>query len=485
MKLEIIEKKVQYHGAFNMYKNITNDGQDQALLMESKTKNLAYGKQSIVATGLALKISGKNDRFKIEALNEQGSNILKYFSKDDFGFAAGYKQDDMCIEGKISRLYLPNLTEQQRIRKTSQGDIIRAFMNKFESDNNYLGLYGMFAYDFVRNFENIGNIHQDEPGDDFTLFLPSKVNVFDDLAKQAKQYEMHLPGKNEPFEKYQLKLSDKPHLIENMSDEEFMDKVALIRNDVKDGRFMQCVFSKSEDVSLTKHPFFSYEILREINPSPYCFYFDMGKGDYMYGASPEIHLVVENGRFVIRPLAGTAGRSLNPLEDYELKLGLLTDPKERSEHAMLVDLARNEAYRLCIPESVKIDDLFTIERYKNLIHMASGISGILQDKYDSIDALLTTIPAGTLSGAPKREAMIAIEELETHRRGFYGGAIGYIAFNGDCNTGITIRSINVTDGYSRIQAGVGVVLGSNPINELKEFNKKTAKTRESQGVRVK
>ena len=197
--------------------------------------------------------------------------------------------------------------------------------------------------------------------------------------------------------------------------------------------------------------------------------------EFLYGSSPEIHAVVEDGVMKIRPLAGTRRRSKNPLEDAKIRISLQTDPKELSEHIMLVDLARNEAYRLCIPESVRVADVFTVEQYPNLYHLASGVEGKLRTGFDSIDVLLTTIPAGTLSGAPKLEAMKAIEDLEPSRRGFYGGAVGYLTFDGECNTGITIRSVHVDDNISTVQAGAGIVRDSVPETEFGETHLKMEK----------
>ena len=263
--------------------------------------------------------------------------------------------------------------------------------------------------------------------------------------------------------------------VESMSDSDFKASVSEIRSGIIGGRFMQCVLSKSISLPVMEAPFKSYSRLRDINPSPYCFFFNFGGGEFLYGSSPEIHAVVENGKMVVRPLAGTQPRTGNPLNDAKLRREFLKDKKERSEHLMLVDLSRSEVYRLCEPRSVSVTDTLTIEEYPNLYHLASGVEGTLKPEFDSIDVLLTTLPAGTLSGSPKKEAMRAIEELEPDRRGYYGGAIGYLGFDGDCNTGITIRSVHVVDGRSTVQAGAGIVLDSNPENELDEINLKLSK----------
>jgi len=492
MNLEIIQNGVQYQNSYELYRELTDNGKIPALLMESKTLNIAYGKQSIVAANPALKISGKNEEFCIEALTEQGEELLKHFSKEDFSFATSYTQDKRTIRGTYKREHNLDLTEENRLKQTNAGTFLKSVMKKFESENEYAGLYGAFAYDFVRNFEFIGNTHSSEPGDDFSLFLPTDIYVFDELARSGVHHEIKVDGSKIQFENSIPEISSITSIDdmiaasgESMSREEYLRKVDSLVRDVRNGRFMQTVLSRSKTFPLIEKPLETYGRLNgEIkspyaNPSPYCFFFNLGCGEFLYGSSPEIHAVVEKtkegDKLTIRPLAGTRRRSPNPLEDAYIRIGLLTDPKEISEHLMLVDLARNDVFRLCNPFSVKETDLLNTESYPNLYHIASGIEGILRDGITPIEVMLTTLPAGTLSGAPKLEAMKAIEELETERRGFYGGAVGYITFNGECNTGITIRSVHVNDGFSKVQAGAGIVADSIPEKEYDETETKMAK----------
>lgn len=468
MKLEFKETNILYQSAFGLYRELTDNGAVPALLMESRTVNLAYGKQSIVAANPALKFTARNEMFTIQALTEQGRNLLAEFSDQDFPFAHLIPLDD-GIYGTFSREFNPNLAEEQRINKISAGSVLKSFLQKFSADNNYAGLYGAVAYDFARNFEDFGHNHDSKPGEDFVLFLPGDIYVIDEIRQQATHYQIQIDGNKTPFESHPLTLHDVSSTlrIESMSEEEYIAKAASLISDIKNGRFMQCVLSRSISVPLIENPIDAYARLRDINPSPYCFYFDLD-GEILYGSSPEIHAVVQDGDMIIRPLAGTKRRSQNALEDALLRIELQTDPKERSEHSMLVDLARSEVYRLCEPESVRVTDMFTVEQYPNLYHLATGVRGRLKEGMDSVDVLLTTIPAGTLSGAPKLEAMKAIEDLEPTRRGFYGGAVGYLTFNGETNTGITIRSVHVKNGFSTVQAGAGIVAGSDPVDEAKE-----------------
>ena len=470
---------IPYASAFGLYDTLTFHGSVPALLMESRTINLAYGKQSIVAADLALKVSGKNESLRIESLNEQGTGLLAQFSGNDFPFAADYRRTERCLEVVSRREQDREYDQNQRIRASNTSKFLKVVMGKFRTENNHFGLYGAFAYDFVRDFEDIGHRHDTKPGDDFTLFLPTILYVFDDIKQTGAKYIIHLEGKSRPFEESSLKLNTSGQRYTSMADQEFISKTASIISEVKNGKFMQCVLSRSFSLPLVEHPFDAYARLRDANPSPYCFFFNFGKGEFLYGSSPEIHAVVENGNLTIRPLAGTMPRSQNPLEDADRRIKLLTDEKERREHLMLLDLARNDVFRLCNPATVQVTDALTVEQYPNLYHLASGVSGKLRTGFDSIDVLLTTIPAGTLSGTPKLEAMKVIEELENTRRGYYGGAIGYLNFSGDCNTGITIRSVHVKDGFSIVQAGAGIVAESVPENEAKEVMLKLSKPMEN------
>ncbi|HLD43104.1 MAG TPA: anthranilate synthase component I family protein [Candidatus Nanoarchaeia archaeon] len=483
MKLQIAEKEIPYQSAFEYYKSITDNGRIPGLLMESRTRNLAYGKQSIVAANLALKVSGKNEDVHVEALNGQGVALLEEFSSGDFPFAESYTQGGGSLEVRLRKDQNKNLSEGGRVRKTSQATFLRQILGKFSTDNRYAGVYGAFAYDFVRNFEDIGHMHDGEPGDDFTLYLPGDIYVFNDINESAVRYGVQIGGSKEPFHINDVKPDEGGGFRASMGREEYMEKAAVIVDYVRNGKFMQCVLSRSVSFPLIEHPIEGYATLRESNPSPYCFFFSFGD-EFLYGSSPEIHAVVENRKLRVRPLAGTVRRFENPLEDALERIRLQTDSKELSEHTMLVDLARNEAYRLCTHDTVVVTDMYTVEEYPNLYHLASGVEGDLRQGMDCLDVLVTTIPAGTLSGAPKLEAMRVIEELEPERRQYYGGAVGYVTFNGELNTGIAIRFVHAKDGYSRVQGGAGIVADSIPEKEFQETCTKMMMPSRAQGYPI-
>ena len=210
-----------------------------------------------------------------------------------------------------------------------------------------------------------------------------------------------------------------------------------------------------------------YRALRRINPSPFLYHLDF-PGFALTGSSPEILVRVRDGEVTIRPIAGTRPRGVDEAGDRQLEAELLADPKERSEHLMLVDLARNDLGRVCVPGSVKVPDYAIVERYSHVMHIVSQVEGQLSPEKDAFDLFRATFPAGTLSGAPKVRAMQVISELEGERRGIYGGAVGYFGFDGGHDSCIVIRTASLRDGVASIQAGAGVVADSVPTSEYEE-----------------
>jgi anthranilate synthase component 1 len=217
-----------------------------------------------------------------------------------------------------------------------------------------------------------------------------------------------------------------------------------------------------------------YRMLRLNNPSPYMYLFRFTDGIEIVGSSPEALVKVNQEDVMIHPIAGTRKRSSNLEEDNRLAEELLADPKERAEHLMLVDLGRNDLGRVCAPGSVEVVDFMHIERYSHVMHIVSTVIGKLSKKSSPVDALFSVFPAGTLSGAPKPRAMEIIEELETTRRGVYGGIVGYIDFTGNLDTCIAIRTALLYKGTAYVQAGAGVVADSDPESENQECRNKAA-----------
>jgi anthranilate synthase component I len=247
----------------------------------------------------------------------------------------------------------------------------------------------------------------------------------------------------------------------------FLDAVSRAQEHIAAGDIYQVQISRRWEARLGVDPFDVYRALRTINPSPYMFFLRTRDGDVL-GASPELLVRCREGHVETRPIAGTYPRGATPAEDAALADRMLADPKERAEHVMLVDLGRNDLGRVCRIGSVRVPEFFIVERYSHVQHIVSDVQGELGPGQTSLDALAACFPAGTLTGAPKIRAMELIDELETSRRGLYGGAIGYLDFSGNLDSCIVIRTMVVEEGVGRIQAAAGIVADSVPERELEE-----------------
>jgi anthranilate synthase component 1 len=258
-----------------------------------------------------------------------------------------------------------------------------------------------------------------------------------------------------------------PEFAANMTRAQFESNVARIIEYIHAGDAFQVVPSQRFTAPAPVEAFSIYRGLRTVNPSPYMYFLDFGDFQ-LAGASPEPLVKVTGRRVETRPIAGTYPRGASEEEDRRRAEDLLRDPKERAEHVMLVDLGRNDLGRVCEYGSVKVDEMMVVETYSHVLHIVSQVSGTLRDEVNAVDALRAVLPAGTLSGAPKVRAMQIIDELEPHKRGSYGGAIGYLSFAGDLDTAIHIRTVVVKDGLVHVQAGGGTVADAKPDYEYRE-----------------
>ena len=360
------------------------------------------------------------------------------------------------------------------------------------------GFVGYLAYDAVRRFERLPDSVDDSLGiPDATFLLTDSVLGFDrarnviqvvanasvpdaSLADQAydaaeAQIEATVREIRAPLP-YRLGLpggdaGPLPEPVSNTSRDRYLEMVRRAKDYVAAGDIIQVVPSQRFETPLTVHPFDFYRALRVVNPSPYMYYLDFG-GLVVAGASPEMMTRTEDGVIETRPIAGTRPRGRTPEEDAALAAELLADEKERAEHVMLVDLARNDIGRVAGYGKVEVEDFMSIERYSHVMHIVSRVRGQLGAGMDAFDALRATFPAGTLSGAPKIRAMEIIDELETARRGVYGGAVGYFSYGGASDTAIAIRTLVAKDGIGYFQAGGGVVADSDPAAEYDESRHK-------------
>jgi anthranilate synthase component 1 len=341
---------------------------------------------------------------------------------------------------------------------------------------------GYLSYEAAARFEPVLPVPRADPiGLPLALFhLPDVLIVFDHLAQTATVSTIDGPGARDRLDEA-LGMLWRPSSIEASvtlpataaghtppaADARYETGVASLVHDIHAGEMLQTVLARRFSLPCTVGPLEVYRSLRRINPSPHLFAIDLGPRRSMLGASPELLVRVRDGVVATRPIAGTRPRSADPAEDQALEAELLADEKELAEHAMLVDLARNDVGRVAVAGSVRVPALHAIERYSHVMHIVSEVEGDLRADCDAFDAVRSVFPAGTLSGAPKVRAMQAIAELEDEQRGPYGGAIGFFAPD-DVEAAITIRSMVLKDGTAYVQAGAGIVADSVPERESAE-----------------
>jgi anthranilate synthase component 1 len=358
------------------------------------------------------------------------------------------------------------------------------------------GAVGYAGYDVVRYCERLLNAPEDDRQvPDLAFAFYDQMVVFDNVAKTivvVAMARLDRPGASREaayedacrrVDALVAELAEHPCDlapvdIATAGPPEFSPKSNFTREDfeaavqrcieyIRAGDVFQVVVSQRLEVPIRVHPFAIYRALRVVNPSPFMFYVRTPSVT-LVGSSPEIMVRVVDGRITTRPLAGTRPRGATEEEDRRLAEELLADPKERAEHAMLVDLGRNDVGRVARYRSVQLTDVMTIERYSHVMHITSNVSGQLAEKKTAFDALQACLPAGTVSGAPKVRAMQIIDEIEPHRRGPYAGAVGYFDFNGNMDTCIALRTIVVQGDKAYVQAGAGIVADSVPANEWHE-----------------
>ena len=361
------------------------------------------------------------------------------------------------------------------------------------------GLVGYFAYDTVRFVEP--RLAAGTPPDrlgtpDILLMVSEEVLVFDNLAGTIRLVVNADPARDDALARAQERLRELvarlpqpmaplPDVVlggagsselEQQAESDFTEQqyeaaVERVKEYVLAGDVMQVVPSRRMSIPFDAPPLNLYRALRNLNPSPYMYFLDLGDF-HIVGSSPEILARLERGLVTVRPIAGTRRRGRTEEEDGALEAELLADPKEIAEHLMLIDLGRNDVGRIAQTGSVLLSDKMVVERYSHVMHIVSNVTGRLQPGRTAIDVLRATLPAGTLSGAPKIRAMEIIDELEPVKRGIYGGAVGYISWAGDMDTAIAIRTAVIKDGRLYVQAGGGVVADSVPRLEWKETQNK-------------
>jgi anthranilate synthase component I len=397
------------------------------------------------------------------------------------------------------------LEEEGRWRELSPSggdvlDILRAHLPRYGMVSTDVlprfsgGAVGYMGYDLVRSFERLPASTPDTLGLPEAIFLIcDRLAIYDHVkhrlvvvahaidfdAESAREAEAAL---DEMAARLKRPVPDRPRgaasigdaapFVSAFSQSAYEEAVGAAKGYIASGDIFQVVLSRRIHRSTPAQPFDVYRSLRRVNPSPYMFYLELPDGLRLIGSSPEVLIRVDQGVVETRPLAGTRPRGGTPAEDVALGEELLADPKERAEHVMLVDLARNDLGRVSRFGTVRTPAMMEIERYSHVMHIVSDVRGELADDRDAFDVLRAGFPAGTVSGAPKVRAMEIIEELEPERRGPYAGAVGYFGFSGNMDTCITIRTIVMQGDEAYLQAGAGIVADSDPEREYHETENK-------------
>ena len=413
------------------------------------------------------------------------------------------------IRGKGETLHISE-SGKETIKRGNPLDLMQEYMEQWKTDYNpeyppfQGGAIGYFSYDCIRYIEKLPSLAEDDidiPDIFFLLFddvfvYDQKEQVLWVITHYVDEYEEAKERLNEwkslwmteapevtvPFES-----PEKKSEAVAFTEAGFMKAVECIQEYIGAGDVFQVNLSTRQERTLQTHPLEIYTSLREINPSPYMGYLELGDFQIVSG-SPELLIKKQGTEVSTRPIAGTRSRGADEQEDEELARELIENEKERAEHVMLVDLERNDLGRVCKYGTVEVDEFMVIEKYSHVMHIVSNVRGEVEEDKDAFDLVKAVFPGGTITGAPKIRTMEIIEELEPVRRGIYTGSIGWIGYSGDTELNIVIRTLLAKDGKAHVQAGAGIVIDSNPENEYKESLKKAialwrAKERSEETVR--
>jgi anthranilate synthase len=425
--------------------------------------------------------------FAIEALNERGRVLLGAVAAHlaDLPAADIRQSGDARIDGEI-RESTERFPEEARSRQPSVFSVLRALTELFASpDDQHLGLYGAFGYDLVFQFEPIA-LRLPRPADqrDLVLYLPDEILIVDHMRQQSAlhRYEFEIAGRSTlglpratPPSPYRLgkaaasRPPDSDHAPGEYAALVRRAKEAFVRGDLFEVVPGQLLVDACADM-----PSLVFHRLRQANPAPYGALINLGDGEFLVSASPEMYVRVEGRRIETCPISGTIARGRDPIEDAERIRELLNSKKDESELTMCTDVDRNDKSRVCVAGSVKVIGRRQIEMYSRLIHTVDHVEGELRPEFDALDGFLSHAWAVTVTGAPKLWAIRFIEEEERSSRRWYGGAIGRLTFDGNMNTGLTLRTIRMKDGIGEVRAGATLLYDSDPDAEEVETRLKAA-----------
>lgn len=454
------------------------DSQRGGLLKSSYEYPGRYKRWAIGFVNPPLELTTRERSFTLRALNNRGKVLLPVLlvRLSAHSQLQEVKLDKDCIVGLVQPA-VQLFAEEERSKQPSAFTVIRDILHAFSSDEDeHLGLYGAFGYDLVFQFEPIPQ-RLERPVDqrDLVLYLPDELIVVDYYLQRAYrvQYEFetaHGSTKNLPRTGDSINYKGERRVPAQASDHEpgeYANQVEVALDYFRRGDLFEVVPSQSFFESCSEQPSKLFQTLQQINPSPYGFIFNLG-GEYIIGASPEMFVRVEGRRVETCPISGTITRGQDALDDAEQIRQLLNSGKEEAELTMCTDVDRNDKSRICEPGSVQVIGRRQIELYSHLIHTVDHVEGLLRPEFDALDAFLSHTWAVTVTGAPKRSAIQFLENHERSARRWYGGAVGYLSFNGDFNTGLILRTIRLKDSIAEVRVGATILYDSLPSAEEQE-----------------
>ncbi len=502
-----IVKQIDMDDPMDFFAKISDYGRARnCCLLESKEYLADSGALSFGTAKPALYLTGTGADFTIKALSKPGRRMIKYLSADKarFKFCESVQFQTEQIVGKIKRIEA-TVDEQTRLTTTNQMDVLRAVSTAFSLASKPFritcGLLGALSYDFIDQFEKLPPSNSDLLGNpDYELYFADNIFLMDHQhnkgyivvnvmitdgdrdavmaeAQEYFDYYSNIARFDTPTgRKYTGTL---PGGSTDTTQPEYEKMVKTAKRHIRDGDIFQVVLSRTITEPCPDEPLDVYKRLRTLNPSPYMFYLNT-PNTILMGSSPELNLRVSGNKprnVEIRPIAGTKprgriGDKIDPDTDFRYEAELKLDRKELAEHMMLVDFARNDIARVAEPGSRIVTELLTAEKYESVQHLVSNVKGTLRSDFDALNAYLATMNMGTLTGAPKIEAMKIIRRLEKTKRGYYGGAVMYLTVDGQFDSCITIRSLQIKDHTAYIRAGGGIVHDSVPKTEFEETEHK-------------
>lgn len=445
--------------------------EEQAFLLESVEGGMKWARYSFIGMHPFITVSGKQGKLVIMHKGEQEEVVGNPIAS---------------LKSLLGRYNSPSLSGLPRFTGGAVGffgyDLLQYYDNvpahRIDdlqmNDIQFMFCDQVIAFDHVKQqIKVIANVHVEEGATEQQIaaaYEEASHKIDEATARLQRPLPIALTMKqNHVPEEVEL-----GHIHSNVTQEQFESNVEQAKRYIKVGDIEQVVLSQRFEIETDISPLHVYRVLRTMNPSPYMYYLKMGE-EIIVGTSPELLVRVEGDRVETRPIAGTRPRGKTAEEDARLERELLADEKELAEHLMLVDLGRNDISKVAKEGSVQLDTFKEIERYSHVMHIVSNVSGQLREDKDFYDAIISCLPAGTVSGAPKKRAIEIIAKLENESRGAYAGAIGYLGFSGNLDTCITIRTIIFKGGKAYVQAGAGIVHDSVPVKEYEEsVNKATA-----------